>query len=255
MCNLKNISFLKSKSYFGLLSIILFLVIYLFVSYSLVFLCTDKDNDMASHKVNLQLEDIPVIIIDAGHGGVDGGAVSESGILEKDINLKIAGYLRDLFLLSDIRCVLTRENDEMLTPKYTGSSNKKRADLIARTEIANETENSVFVSIHQNKFQSSKYHGLQVFYSKNNSQSKELAEIIKFQNNKLVDNSNNRETKPAGREIYILDNLDIPAVLIECGFLSNAAEAERLNSDSYQKQLALMIYSSLMTYIFSANNV
>ena len=250
----KSFSF-NSKAYLSFVSLMAFLIIYLLVSFFLVYLSSGNIANRTSKSVGVQQKDLPVIVIDAGHGGIDGGAVSESGILEKDINLKISEYLRDLFLLSEIKCVLTRETDEMLVPKYKGSSGKKRADLIARTEIANEAENSVFVSIHQNKFQSSKYRGLQVFYSKNNLQSREIAEIIKKQNKQMIDKNNNREVKPAGREIYILDNLDIPAVLIECGFLSNSAEAELLNSDSYQKKLAFMIYSSLMTYIFPENNV
>lgn len=252
---MKKSSIVKSKTYFGFISVILFLVVYLLVSFLLVYMCSERASNRASYNVGSQVKELPVVIIDAGHGGFDGGAVSESGVLEKDINLKIAGYLRDLFLMSDIKCVLTRENDEMLTPQYSGSTSKKRADLIARTEIANETENAVFVSIHQNKFQSSKYYGLQVFYSKNNPKSKDIAEIIKSQNSLLIDKENKRETKPAGREIYVLDNIDIPAVLIECGFLSNAEEAKLLSSDAYQKKLAFMIYTSLMTYIYSSTYI
>ncbi len=191
----------------------------------------------------------PVFIIDPGHGGNDGGAVSSTGILEKDINLKISEYIFQFCKLSGINCVMTRTDDEMLTPKFSGSKSTKRGDLIARTEFSSLYDNAVFVSIHQNKFESSKYKGLQVFYSKNNECSSQLASLIKETNNELLDSDNLREIKPAGSEIYVLDNVSIPAVLVECGFLSNFDEAEKLNTDEYQKQLAFMIFASLMKYV------
>ena len=138
----------------------------------------------------------------------------------------------------------------MLAAKKNHSLSKKRSDLIARTEIASDFDNAVFVSIHQNKFDNGRYKGLQVFYSKNDPRSYSLASIIKESNKQLLDRENKRESKPGGREIYVLDNIDCPAVLIECGFLSNAEEATKLNTVSYQKELAFMIYSSLMEFIY-----
>ncbi len=190
-----------------------------------------------------------VIVIDAGHGGEDGGAVGQGGFAEKDINLEISKRLAELLELSDVKCVMTRNSDVMLESKKTALSNKKRSDLTARVETALEYENPIFVSIHQNKFPSSKYSGLQVFYSKNNVQSKTLAEIIRKNNVLLLDKFNKRETKPAGREIFVLDSLEVPAVLVECGFLSNATEEAKLTTPEYQKKLAFMIYVSVMEFL------
>ena len=127
------------------------------------------------------------------------------------------------------------------------------SDLIARCEKCEKNPNYVFISIHQNTFPSSKYSGLQVFYSRNNAGSRALAGILRKNNKQMIDSNNTREEKMSGREIYILDYLSGPSVLVECGFLSNAEEAERLNTAKYQKQLAFMIYSSVMQYIFSEN--
>lgn len=196
------------------------------------------------------VKDLPVIIIDPGHGGVDGGAVSSSGIAEKDINLNIAKYICDFCSISGLESILTRNDDSMLISDSVGSLNRKRSDLKARVELASSYDNAIFVSIHQNKFENSRYTGLQVFYSKNNPESYELASIIKDTNRELIDNSNNREIKPSGREIYVLDNIDSPAVLIECGFLSNSNEARKLNSSDYQMKLAFMIYSALMKFVY-----
>lgn len=193
------------------------------------------------------------VIIDPGHGGIDGGAVSSNGIVEKDINLRISKYIKNYCDLSGVNCILTRSDDTLLKPNYSGSMHFKRADLLARTEIASNYEKAVFVSIHQNKFESSKYSGLQVFYSKNNPQSIILARILRESNKEMISPENNREIKPAGREIYILDNIEIPSVLVECGFLSNQYEADRLNNDMYQRELAFMIYSSIMKYIYDSN--
>ncbi len=215
---------------------------------------TQKNNISFNTSTINNLPDYPVIIIDPGHGGQDGGAVGSSGIMEKNINLKISRFIYDFCRISGIDCVLTRTDDSMLTPEYSGSSSKKRSDLIARTEIASKFENAVFISIHQNKFESGRYKGLQVFYSKNNSLSTVLAKIIQEYNRDMLDSSNKREIKAAGSEIYVLDNIDAPAVLVECGFLSNAEEESKLNSEQYQKELAFMIFSSLMKYVYGGHS-
>lgn len=195
----------------------------------------------------------PTVVIDAGHGGFDGGAVSENGILEKDINLDISLRLASLFELSDIPCVLTRDSDTELVSNYNGSKSRKRGDLMARAEICESVENAVFISIHQNKFPSSRYRGLQVFYSRNNRDSELLARSIKESNCSLIDGENKRDIKPSGSEIYLLDRIKAPAVLVECGFLSNSAEAQLLSDKEYQKKLALMLYSAITSYIYNEN--
>lgn len=199
------------------------------------------------------VKDDIVIIIDPGHGGEDGGAVSTSGVMEKDINLQIAKFFRNYCSLSGLETVMTRNSDVLLTSESVGAVNKKRSDLKARVEIASKYDNAVFVSIHQNKFENSRYSGLQVFYSKNNPESAVLASIIKRNNKEMLDISNKREIKPSGREIYVLDNITSPAVLVECGFLSNSDEARKLSTTVYQKELAFMIYSALMEYLYNCD--
>lgn len=239
-----------------------------YLNYKTVFLCFifllaicftscgvfNKTADNVLHDVyndNSSPNETKTIIIDPGHGGMDGGAVGINGCLEKDINLNISRYIMYFCRLSGINCVLTRSEDVMLIPKYNGSVNKKRADLVARTEIADSFENSVFVSIHQNNFSIGKYNGLQVFYSPNNESGEYLAEIISNRNRSMIDGNNTREIKKAGTEIYILDNIRKPAVLVECGFLSNADEAKKLSTEEYQKKIAFMIYVSLMDFIYT----
>ena len=185
---------------------------------------------------------LPTIVLDAGHGGEDGGAVSQSGILEKELNLAIAVRLQSLLTANGFRVVMTRTEDEMLydkTADYQGR--KKSLDLAARRKIAEQTPNCVFVSIHMNSYPDARYDGLQVWYSPNHPSSKEIANTIQKTAKELLQPQNDRDTKAATSAIYLLHNLQIPAVLVECGFLSNPAEAERLNSPEYQEQLALML--------------
>ncbi len=236
------------KLVFFSIRVFIFLAIYLIIGLLFTRLSSVNNDSESVSSHSIDIKNAPIIIIDPGHGGVDGGAVSESGVVEKEINLKIAQNLRDLFSLSGIRCILTRESDIELKPKNGGSSSRKRSDLLARIEIGNSYDNAVFVSIHQNKYPSSRLSGMQVFYSKNHKDSRILAESIKSSNTRLIDSQNRREIKPAGREIMILDSLQIPAVLVECGFLSNAAEAKKLSSEEYRKELAFMLYCALFEY-------
>ena len=193
---------------------------------------------------------LPVIIIDAGHGGEDGGAVSKSGILEKELNLSISKKLCDIFRAAGFEVVMTRETDTMLYDKsadYKGR--KKELDLGKRVEIANSYENAIFISIHMNSFPNAKYSGLQVYYSKNHQDSAEIAENIQSLVRDSLQKENNRKTKSAGQNIFVLDRIRIPAVLIECGFPSNAEECQRLTDEEYQKKLSLAIFLSVAKYI------
>lgn len=183
------------------------------------------------------------IVIDAGHGGMDGGAVSDSGVLEKDLNLAVASKLGELFRLADVDVVMTRSDDRMLCSE--GSNHKKRDDLVRRVEIAGSYENAVFVSIHMNKFPVEKYSGLQVYYSRANEASRDIAESIQNKTADFLQSENKRKIKPADSSIYVLDNLEIPAVLVECGFLSNRAETALLGTAEYQDKLACVIYAAV----------
>lgn len=237
----------KFHSFNITLKVILSLIIYIFISAIFVILCNDEINVIATFSNGCN--SYPVVIIDAGHGGIDGGAISQNGIVEKDINLSISKNIKSLFDLSGIECIMTREDDYELEPQNSYSSSRKRRDLLARIEITENYENAVLVSIHQNTYPSSKLKGLQVFYSKNDIKSKDLASIIKNNNFILLDKDNLREIKAAGREILVLDSVECPAVLIECGFLSNAHEASLLSDELYQKKLAFMIFKSINDFL------
>ncbi len=188
-----------------------------------------------------------IYIIDPGHGGFDGGAVGQTGVLEKDINLDIAIHLQELFSMSGIEAFLTRTTDVLLYNENDGRS-KKAQDVRNRVSFTKSFVNPVFVSIHQNKFPVSKYSGLQVYYSPHNSSSKLLAESIQSEVKSKLQNDNNREVKKSGSTIFVLKNLDCPAVLVECGFLSNPKEEALLSDCKYRKKLALCIFSALMNY-------
>lgn len=189
------------------------------------------------------------VVIDAGHGGEDGGAVSKSGMAEKDINLAIAQKLQQMLQANGIPVVMTRETDTLLydrTVDYRGR--KKALDLAARKKIGEETENSIFVSIHLNAYPQSQYKGLQVWYSPNNEQSRALAESIQSTVKECLQPENNRAVKQATSSIYLLHHLQTPAVLVECGFLSNPEEARLLASDDYQNELAFLIFTAILDH-------
>lgn len=192
-------------------------------------------------------EKIGVVVLDAGHGGEDGGAVSASGIMEKDLNLRIAFLLRDLLEANGIEVVMTRETDTMLYPKDGDYQGRKKAlDLAERKRIAEETPNSVLISIHINTYPLPDCQGLQVWYSANDTRSERLAETIQSVTQQVLQPDNSRKIKQAGSNIYLLHHSSVPAVLVECGFLSSPTEAKLLESEDYQKQLALTVFLGIM---------
>ncbi|MBQ4105541.1 MAG: N-acetylmuramoyl-L-alanine amidase [Clostridia bacterium] len=201
---------------------------------------------------NAQMNKIkPTIIIDAGHGGEDGGAESPGGLLEKDINLDIALHLQKLFIQSGFDVKMTRCDDNAIYDDDAKTLREKKvSDLHNRTEILNSSQNNILISIHQNKFEQSQYSGTQVFYSKNNPESASLAEYIRVAVKGLLQPNNERECKVATNSIYLLDNATVPAVLVECGFLSNPQEEQLLQSDEYKKCMAFTIYSGFLEYYY-----
>lgn len=189
---------------------------------------------------------LPTIVLDAGHGGEDGGTVGDGNILEKDLNLAVTLRLSELLREAGYSVVLTRESDTLLYDRTIDYKGRKKAlDLAARRKIAEETPNSIFVSIHMNSYPDSRYHGLQVWYSPNHPASKQIADTIQKTAKELLQPENNRQTKAATSAIYLLHNLQIPAVLIECGFLSNPEEAQKLANPEYQQSLAMTLLSAL----------
>lgn len=195
------------------------------------------------------IDDRITVIIDAGHGGEDGGAEVD-GILEKDINLSIADKLADTLRLCGVRVTEIRDEDISVYDDSAQSLREKKvSDLKHRVEIVNGSENNILVSIHQNKFDNSAYSGAQVFYSSNNDKSRVLAETIRNSVVSLLQNDNTRELKPANSDIYLLDNATVPAVIVECGFLSNDEERAKLLDSGYQSEMAYSIAMGVLEYI------
>ncbi len=192
------------------------------------------------------------VIIDAGHGGEDGGASSASGLVEKNVNLEIAFLLRDMLEANGIEVILTREDDRLLydrTMDFQGR--KKKLDFAARLKIIEDNPDAIFISIHMNSFSAPRYSGLQVWYSSNNGESMRLADLIQMNAKELLQPENNRKTKAAGSSILLLDKAKQPAVLVECGFLSNPEEAARFESNEYKQNVAFVIFCSVMDFLAS----
>ncbi|MBQ7545665.1 MAG: N-acetylmuramoyl-L-alanine amidase [Clostridia bacterium] len=196
------------------------------------------------------------VVIDAGHGGFDGGTVAEDGTLEKEINLSIAKRLQALLQCAGIQTVMTRETDDSIhDPGCTTVRKQKISDIHHRLQIMEETPDSVFVSIHQNHFTQSVYHGTQVFYSGNDARSRSLAEAIQLAVVTATQPDNKRQVKQSGTEIYLLYHAMRPAVMVECGFLSNPQEASLLKTPQYQTKIALSILQGILDYREKAEEV
>ena len=195
------------------------------------------------------LPEMPVtVILDAGHGGEDGGASTADGVLESGINLEIALRLRDLLAFAGVDTQMIRDTD---TAVYSGDcrtiSQKKVSDLKNRAAMVNAVENGLLVSIHQNYFEQTKYCGAQVFFAKTDG-SKALAERIQQSLRENVDAANHRQCKPS-QSVYLMEHIECTGVLIECGFLSNYEEAKRLQTDAYQKKLSAAICGAITEYL------
>ncbi|MBO5275476.1 MAG: N-acetylmuramoyl-L-alanine amidase [Clostridia bacterium] len=239
---------LKQTLYFIIFSIFLafFALLLIFFSH-LLSECTGE-----TPAVGDEIEASPLcVILDAGHGGEDGGAVGVNGLIEKECNLAICEILRNLFESSGVRVIMTRSDDRLLYTDYVKGTLKTQ-DLRNRLEVARSNENACFISIHMNKFSDGKYAGLQVYYSPNHEASQRIASAIQTCVTELLQPDNTRKIKKADSSIYLLDRIQSPAVMVECGFLSNEAEAAKLADEDYRKELAMMIYSAVMEQIQSA---
>lgn len=181
--------------------------------------------------------------------GEDGGAVSESGISEANINLAIALKLQNLLEQSGATVILTRSTDEAIYDTNSDGSmrEKKVSDLKNRVKIGNTSSADIFVSIHLNKIPQEQYYGWQTFYKSNDEQSKLLAESIQNNLNNTIQKENHRLAKTI-ENIYIVDNVEIPLTIVECGFLSNAQELSDLQKEEYQERLAWGIYNGIMDW-------
>jgi N-acetylmuramoyl-L-alanine amidase len=198
------------------------------------------------------------VILDAGHGGEDGGAIGQLDgreIYEKDINLAITFMLRDMLEAEGINVILTREEDVLLYDRNTDYQGRKKVlDLAARLHVGEKTPDALFVSIHMNAFTQTKYKGLQVYYSPNHALSATLAQNIQSATAEQLQKDNDRKIKRADSNIFLLDRLHCPAVLVECGFLSNPEDCHLLTQKDYQQKIAFVLFCAIRETLNETQN-
>ena len=230
------------KLFFSLLTISLCAVVIVAVNYK-------KAINVINNNIGTK-----IILIDPGHGGIDGGATSKSGVVEKNINLSIALKLREILRAKGYKVLMTRQEDVGLYSDKGRIRDKKIEDLNNRCKMKAESNCDMFISIHQNKFEQSQYYGAQVWYSRN-QKSRILAQIIQRNLREDINNNNKRVEKPANNSIKVLRCYDtMPSVLVECGFLSNPDEEQKLITDEYQRKIAESIAKSVDEYFESGEN-
>lgn len=226
----------KTLVFYGILTLLTLVAIILVIT-------VNSKTKFAAGEIRLQAD----LILDAGHGGMDGGAVSPDGICEAPITLAIAQKSQALFGFFGKHALMTRADDGSLDYREGGSAREnKNADLNARLSIAKQYPDRPFLSIHLNQFPQAKYSGAQVFY---NGQGQMLANALQAQLRAVLDPQNDRVCKPAPDGVFLMKNIAGPAVTIECGFLSNPDECARLQQDQYQTKIALAIVSGYETYV------
>ena len=190
------------------------------------------------------------VILDAGHGGEDSGAVAADGTLEKDINLTISNMIASYFELFGVKYIPVRTCDTSVCDgQYLTVRERKRSDILNRFALINDTPESVLLSIHQNFFSEPRYYGTQVFYSANNDASKSLAVNIRKTVCEALQPENKREIKPSDNSIYLLYHAKTTSVMVECGFLSNPDELTLLCSESYESELSYFITKGLINFL------
>lgn len=197
----------------------------------------------------------PTVVLDAGHGGIDGGAVAVDGSSEKDVNLAITLKLEAILKSMGIRTVMVRSDDRSVhDPEAKTTREIKVSDIHNRMDLFESTPNSVLVSIHQNHYSSRSVKGTQVFYSKNTQSSAQLAESIQSAVAAQLQPWNDRKIKPSGSSIYLLYQAKSTAVLVECGFISNPEENESLHDADYQGKMAFCIAQGILQYFIGGTS-
>ncbi len=235
----------KQKKILGIVMAVILLVSMYFVAReSAAYVNADK---VLSGKSKGNPEEI-CVVIDAGHGGTDPGKVGINGVLEKDLNLKIANLVKKFLEAQDIKVVMTRTDEGGLYD--ANASNKKVQDMKRRIAIIEEAQPEIVISIHQNSYQEEYVHGAQVFYYTGSETGKALARTIQNCFIVSVDPENKREAK-ANDSYYLLKKTSVPIVIVECGFLSNKEEAEKLNSEIYQEKAAWAVHMGVLQYLNS----
>ena len=191
--------------------------------------------------------ELGMVLIDPGHGGFDGGTIAEDGTLEKHLNLAVASNLYDLLYVCGVPVIMTRHTDTGLEENEADPiRNKKVSDMRRRLTLYNSAD--MVISIHHNHFSSPKYDGTQLFYSPNSQASSALAEDLRQSVVEWVQPQNSRQSKVATQAIYLLYHTTSPAVLVECGFLSNPEELHKLKQAAYQQQLAFALAAGFWNY-------
>ena len=191
----------------------------------------------------------PQLVIDAGHGGLDGGACAADGTPESVLNLSIALKMRDISRLFGVCPVMTRESEDLDYPADSGGIRAKKVwDQKTRVALINATENAVLISVHQNTFPDARASGTEVLYSKAEG-SEALAQIAHANLTAQLCPDNRRVAAPISEKIYLMKNIRCPAILAECGFLSNPGEAEKLKCDEYRTELAIILIASYFQYV------
>ena len=240
-----------------MLGIILFTLIFTAASFLVSVTLKNYINELTLQKNSEAVSaavSLPTVIIDPGHGGEDGGC-SSGDVIEKDLNLQISEDLYDICTFMGVPAKMTRTEDTLLYDLYDDlddyKGKKKTFDLKNRVRFANEENGGIYVGIHMNKFPQSVYKGLQVYYSPNNDDSRVLAEKIQSYTKTYLQTDNERKVKKSTNAIYILSKLEMPSVLVECGFLSNDSDVANLADAGYQRSMALGIFASVAEFAAS----
>lgn len=224
----------------------------IFLFYCTVFLLFLAGITIGDRAVTVMSENLPIhagntIVIDAGHGGEDGGAVSCTGKNESMINLEISLQIRDLFHLLGFQTKMIRDGDYSIAVKGDTVASRKASDLHERVNAVNGTENAILISIHQNQYPEAKYSGAQVFYS-DSYRSKQFAQTMQETLSAALNPSNRRQIKK-GEGIYLLEHVKGCGILVECGFLSNPREEKCLTTHVYQNRIASAVVSATALYL------
>lgn len=189
-----------------------------------------------------------VIALDAGHGGPDGGAVSKQGVIEKDLNLAIALYLRDFLQQAGAVVIMTREGDYDLAEKDTAKLKKRKTeDLHNRVKLIQDQKADLLISIHMNSFPSNRWSGAQTFYTLNHEDNPKLGAFIQNEIKRNLENTE-RVAKVVTTDVFLLKALNIPTALVEVGFLSHPQESKLLADEQYQRKVAASIYTGILRY-------
>ena len=238
----------KGRAFLKLIAVILLVVLAAKITVS-VYASSDVYTETLS-----EITEKSTVIIDAGHGGEDCGAIGVNGVYEKDLNFSIANTLGDMLSKNGYAVVYTRTSDALL---YTESENiygiRKISDLKNRCKLGAEYSNAIYISIHMNSYKSPECDGLQVYYSNENDSTRRLGLEVQNAVKAKLQPKNNRKIKN-GDGIYLLENLKNPAILIECGFLTNPIECENLIKKEYQKELCSAIFYGIIEYIAKETN-